>query len=218
MSFVETIYEVADELRGIASAGLHFSEDPYDIERYEKVLELSARLVGVLEDRPIEEVHQQFQNTLFHLSPLIGVSSVVLSDGKILLIQRTDNGLWTLPGGLVEVGESLSSAALRELKEEAGVSGRAVDLLGIFDSRLWKTGTKNHLYHVALLVEVDDPRPTPGIEALAAEFFSKAELPPLAVGQAEKIPVLFDILKGDIPRPFFDGRVGMNPSSLIDTG
>ena len=209
MSLEEAIYEIADELRGIASSGLFFSNDPYDRERYEKALALSARLIASLEDRPSGEVRSQFQDTLLHLSPLVGASSVVQSDGKILLIQRTDNGLWAVPGGLVEVGEVLSEAAIRELEEEAGVSGAAVDLLGVFDSRLWKSQTKSHLYHFVFLVKVDNPNPKPGREALAVDFFSENDLPDLAPGHVRRLPIIFKILRGELPRPYFDGRFGI---------
>lgn len=208
MSIEETIYEIADELRGIASAGLTFTEDPYDRERYERALALSARLVSEIEDRSPEELLTHFQDTLLHLSPLVGASTVVQSDGQILLIQRTDNGLWAIPGGLVEVGEVLAEAALRELKEEASISGSAVDLLAVFDSRLWKTYTTSHLFHFVFLVQAENHHPIPGSEALAAGFFSVEDLPPLAPGQVRRLPIILKILKGDIPRPYFDGRIG----------
>jgi hypothetical protein len=51
VSFQEDIYQVADELRGIASLGLRFSSDPYDTARYEKILSASSRLIGALENR-----------------------------------------------------------------------------------------------------------------------------------------------------------------------
>ena len=209
MSIEESIYQIADELRGIASAGLTFSTDPYDRDRYEKALALSARLVSEIDHRSSEELLSHFQDTLLHMSPLVGASTVVLSEGKILLIQRTDNNLWGIPGGLVEVGEVLAEAALRELEEEAGVSGNAVDLLAVFDSRLWKSYTRTHLLHFVFLVEAKDPRPEPGMEALAAGFFSEDDLPPLAPSQIRRIPILFRILRGEIPRPYFDGRVGL---------
>ncbi|MEA1977676.1 MAG: NUDIX hydrolase N-terminal domain-containing protein [Chloroflexota bacterium] len=208
MSLQESIYEIADELRGIASSGLHFSSDPYDRERYEKVLALSARLIGSIDERSPDEILVDFEDNLAHLSPLVGASSVVQLDSKILLIQRTDNGLWGVPGGLVEVGEVLSEAAIRELEEEAGVSGSPVDLLAVFDSRLWKSKSKTHLYHFVFLVEADNPKPTPGPEALSADFFSEADLPELSPGQDRRIPVIFRILREEISRPYFDGRSG----------
>ena len=202
----EQIYWIADELRSLASAGLYFNQDHYDRERYNKILALSARLASLASDTSEEELLAGFEDTLMHLSPLVGASCIVQRQGEILLIQRTDNQLWAMPGGLVEVGEVLAEAALRELEEEAGVSGKVVDLLGIFDSRLWKTQVASHLYHFVFLVESDDPTPQPGLEALAARFFPMDDLPPLAPGHLRRFPVILKILAGEIPRPYFDGR------------
>jgi hypothetical protein len=59
-----------DELRAIACLGLRFSENPYDRERYEHILNASARMIGVLEDRSSSEILSQFQDNLLHVSPL----------------------------------------------------------------------------------------------------------------------------------------------------
>lgn len=208
MTLEETLYEIADELRSIAENGLFFSKDPYDRDRYEKSLKLSARIIAAVESRPAREPVATFGNTLLHLSPLVGVSNIVPLDGKILLIQRTDNELWGAPGGLAEVGETPSEAALRELEEEAGITGRAVNLLAVFDSRLWASKSKNHLNHLAFRVEADDLSLRPGPEAISAGFFSQDRLPPLSPGQDRRPPMIFKMLRGEVDCPYFDGRIG----------
>ena len=57
-------------------------------------------------------------------------------------------------------------------------------------------------------MHTDNPHPVPGSEALAAGFFSVEDLPPLAPGQVRRLPVILKILKGEIPRTYFDGRIG----------
>lgn len=66
---------------------------------------------------------------LFPARPLVGVSIAVIRDGRVLLAARANEpmrGVWTLPGGLVETGERLAEAALRELGEEVGLSANIV--------------------------------------------------------------------------------------------
>ena len=66
---------------------------------------------------------------LFPARPLIGVSIAVIRDGRVLLAARANEpmrGVWTLPGGLVEAGERLAQAALRELGEEVGVGAEVI--------------------------------------------------------------------------------------------
>jgi len=54
------------------------------------------------------------------------------SDDALLLVKRSDNGLWALPGGAVDIGESVSQAVAREVEEETGILVRAVGLVGIY--------------------------------------------------------------------------------------
>ncbi len=198
------LYQIADELRAIANQGLIYGETAYDRERYQRILAVSARLIAMIEKRPPEELLTQFHDNLFHTSPLAGVESVVLRDDRILLIRRRDDGLWALPGGLVEVGETLVEAAQRELWEEANVRGRVVQFLGLFDSRLWQTRTKAQLY-TAIFQIVTADLPAPGPETLDAQFFAGDHLPDLSQGHHLRVPMIFRLLRGEISIPYFDG-------------
>lgn len=204
MSQTEEIYQIADELRGIACLGLHFAGNHYDTERYERVLSLSARMVAAIEQSSPDEVLDLYRNNLGHISPIAGAEVAVFRDGKLLLIKREDDGLWALPGGLVEVGETLAQAAQRELLEETNLHGRVVKLLGIFDSRLWHSKTKSHVYHVVFLTECDTDQPVAGPETTDVGFFSRDGLPTLSPGHRERVPVVFKLSCGEIPAPYFD--------------
>jgi ADP-ribose pyrophosphatase YjhB (NUDIX family) len=65
---------------------------------------------------------------------LVPAASAVVADeaGAILLIERTDNGLWTIPGGGMEVGETIAHTAIREVKEETGFDVAVQRLVGIY--------------------------------------------------------------------------------------
>ena len=62
----------------------------------------------------------------------LSVSAMVWREGEILLMRRSDNGHWGLPGGYVEVGESVSEAARREVVEETGWTVKIGDLIGVY--------------------------------------------------------------------------------------
>ena len=151
---VAGLYDIADELQAVATLGLQYSRNDYERERYEKVLEASRRITGILDGKPVLKTNTKYQDISGHVSPLLGADAAVFRNGQILLVKRLDNGLWGTPGGMVEVGETLTNAALRELKEETGLNGEVVRLLGIFDSRIWKSQLKSQLYHVIFEVKV----------------------------------------------------------------
>lgn len=68
--------------------------------------------------------------------PRVGVGGVVIDRGRVLLVRRGQaplKGEWSIPGGLVEVGESLKQAVEREIKEETGLRVRPVGVLGVFE-------------------------------------------------------------------------------------
>lgn len=201
----DTIYQALDELRAIASMGLHYTEVGYDKERYERVLRITFRLMAELESRPLETLMLEFQeDNWLHTSPAAGAEAVIVQDEKIMLIKRRDNGLWAVPGGLVEVGETLAEAAERELMEETGVEAQVTGLLGIFDSRLWHSQTKAQLYHAIFLAKTDSLTPRESTEAMEIGFFGENNLPELSPGHHLRVPLLFKILRDEIPAPYFD--------------
>ena len=119
----DELYLIADELRAIGNMGIRFAENSYDTERYERVRAASARIVAALERRSPDEVLERYDDNLGQVTPQTGSSAAVVREGRILLIRREDNGLWALPGGMAEVGETPSEAAVRELSEEANDQG-----------------------------------------------------------------------------------------------
>ncbi len=209
----DELYQIADELRGIANAGLRWSENGYDRERYEHILKASARLVAAIEDVSEEDIYQQYQGNLAHLSPILCVESAVFRDGKILLIQRSDDHKWCVPGGLLEVGESPAQGAERELWEEAGLRGKAIQLLALYDSRFWPGRSRMHLCTAQFLIQADgEPALHTGVEeslssmkeTLDTGFFAEDQLPELSPGHDRRVPMTFRIYRGEVSAPYFD--------------
>ena len=202
--------QIADELRAVAAFGLNFARPgSHDADRWERVLAASARLAALAGHAPADgalaaELLARYHDNHFDIGPLASGEAAVFHDGKLLLIRRTDDGLWALPGGITDPGETLAESARRELLEEAGLDGRVAQLLGIFDSRLWHSEKKIHFYHAVFLIEVDDPQPKPSPEVSAAAYFGESELPPLSPGHHLRAPFAFRQMRGEAPVPYFD--------------
>ncbi|MEP6644409.1 MAG: NUDIX hydrolase [Acidobacteriaceae bacterium] len=86
-------------------------------------------------------------------APIAGVGAIVIDHGRVLLIKRGGpplQGEWSIPGGAMELGETVREAVVREVFEETGLVVEAVELLGVFD-RVVKDGQGKILYHYVLV-------------------------------------------------------------------
>jgi ADP-ribose pyrophosphatase YjhB (NUDIX family) len=86
----------------------------------------------------------------FPSSPLVGVGAVVVHEGRVLLVQRGHEpakGQWSLPGGLIDVGESLREAVIREVREETGLIVEPVELIELLE-RIHRDGDRVRYHYV----------------------------------------------------------------------
>jgi ADP-ribose pyrophosphatase YjhB (NUDIX family) len=86
----------------------------------------------------------------FPSTPLVGVGAVVVQDGRVLLVRRGTEplkGHWTLPGGMLEVGEALTAGVVREVREETGLDVEPVELIELLD-RIHREGDRVRYHYV----------------------------------------------------------------------
>jgi ADP-ribose pyrophosphatase YjhB (NUDIX family) len=86
----------------------------------------------------------------FPEAPLIGIGAVIVNQGRVLLVQRGREplkGHWSLPGGLVELGESLQAGVIREVEEETGLLVEPVELIELLD-RIHREGERIRYHYV----------------------------------------------------------------------
>ncbi|NPV04100.1 MAG: NUDIX hydrolase [Syntrophaceae bacterium] len=112
--------------------------------------------------------------------PRVGVGAVVIHEGRILLVQRASppgKGFWAIPGGLVELGETVREAAERELLEETGISVRARDAFYVFDfiDRDTEGGIRYHYVIVDFLADYLGGEPRAADDVSDARWVSPAE-------------------------------------------
>jgi ADP-ribose pyrophosphatase YjhB (NUDIX family) len=199
----------ADQLREISAWGLRFATNPYEKERYHKLQQLAVAMLAMATNEPPAQIEALRAPILSHITPFATGDAAVIDDaGQILLIRRADNGLWAMPGGALEVGETPAEGVVRECFEETGVSCRAVALVGVFDSRLCGTMSRHHLYQLLFLCRPLEIRPAEAPshthEVLETGWFAEDALPAqFDPGHSSRIPEAFRVWHGD-PRPFFD--------------
>ena len=200
------LVEVADELRAIATNGLRWSATEYDEARYHKTMSLAAELLGMVDTRSAEKIERVFRGDLGIRTPFVGVDGAVFdAEGKLLLIQRKDNGSWAMPGGAADVGEPPSAVAVREVWEETGLRVRAVRLVGVYDSRLVGSPDAVHLYHLVFMCERESGELTLTNETIAFGYFSEEEAAGLTLhrGHGARIPDAFAMWRGETGEAVF---------------
>ena len=127
--------EWAKELQFIAQAGLTYSKDPFDRERFERIRELSAEMMSLQNGLPLEQVKGLFCNETGFQTPKLDTRAAIFKEGKILLVKER-NETWSLPGGWVDVMQTIRSNTIKEVKEEAGLDVEAVRIIALHDRNL----------------------------------------------------------------------------------
>jgi mutator protein MutT len=89
----------------------------------------------------------------FPAHPLVGLGAIIIEGGRVVLVKRLHPPLqnqWSIPGGLLEVGETLRAAVVREAREETGLIVETGELLGVFD-RILRNPEQRVQYHYVLI-------------------------------------------------------------------
>lgn len=199
----------ADQLRELAAMGLRYAEDQYNRDRFQAIQDISVGMLAMATNEPVGDMAALLAPVMSHATPFcVGDAAVINDNGQMLLIQRADNGLWAMPGGAFEVGETPAEGAVREAFEETGVRCKPVALVGVFDSRFLGTLTRHHLYQFVFLCQPLNEGRAEAIshvnEILNTGWFAADSLPPtLDPGHVSRIPEAFRVWRGD-QRPFFD--------------
>ncbi len=118
--------------------------------------------------------------------PVVGVGAIVIDEDRVLLVERGREplkGYWSLPGGALELGESLEEGVQREVREESGLDVRIVDRVEVFE-RITPDEDGKVRYHYVLidyLCEVEGGELRAGDDAAQAVWYPRAALSDLSI-------------------------------------
>jgi ADP-ribose pyrophosphatase len=130
-------------------------------------------------------------NGAYPNSPQVAVGAIVFKEDKVLLVLRGKppaENLWSIPGGSVELGETLQEAAEREIREEAGITIRALEPVYTFDvlERDDKGNVRFHYVIVDLIADYISGELRPGDDAIDVRWFSTGDVNKLKVSEATR--------------------------------
>ena len=201
----------SESLAAIARTGLGFTESLYERERFEEVLKVAADIRVTagheLESEVLVEewLKQVGEGVAGYVTPKVAIGAVVGNDeGKILLIQRADSGVWLYPTGWADVGYSAAEVAMKEVKEETGIDIEPERLIAVLDG-IRLGFTRIPLYSLVFLCRVvgGDLQAHP-LETTGVGWFGEDELPAPLAGWERWAPHAFRAIRGDKVDVLFD--------------
>jgi ADP-ribose pyrophosphatase YjhB (NUDIX family) len=173
--------EWAREIQSLGQTGLTYSETPYDTQRYTRLMELAAEMVEANTGLPSGPTMESFRLQPGYATPKVDVRGAVVRDGNILLVRERRDGLWCMPGGWADVGETPSEMVEREVWEESGFEVVARKVVGVYDAnRSGRPLSFFHAYKIVFLCDIQGGEARPSDETSAVDFFPFDQLPPLS--------------------------------------
>ena len=197
----------AIKLQSIAQAGLAFSADNYDRDRYEQIRALSVEIMHEYTGISQTRLGDIFAGEEGYQTPKIDVRSAVFSDNKILMVREKVDGAWSLPGGWADVNTSLSESLERECLEEAGAIVRPERIIAVHLANKHNNArfpfTIYKIFVECRLLEIKFEENT---ETLESGFFGLDDLPPLSTNRNtyKQIEMCFEAKKRKVIQAEFD--------------
>jgi ADP-ribose pyrophosphatase YjhB (NUDIX family)/rhodanese-related sulfurtransferase len=173
------VVTLVEAIQSIGRTGLHFSEDPYDRERYQRLVDLAVSAYAEVGGVPEGVVRERFAAEVGCIGPKVGADAAVFDEeGRILLVQRSDDHCWGLVSGWVEPNEHPAETVVREGKEEVGLDLEVDSLVGVFS----RPASAEHGPHslVAIVYRcrvVGGELAVPNHEVLDARYWPIADVP-----------------------------------------
>ncbi len=168
----------AVELQALAQNGLAYTENKFDRERFARIRQIAAEMVACKTEMPKDAVEGLFCGEKGYQTPKLDTRAAIFKDDKILLVK--EDGRWSLPGGWVDVTESVWSNTVKEAKEEAGVDVRPIRVIALQDRN--KNNAPRYIYSICkvfVLCELLGGEFSENTETTESGFFALGALPEL---------------------------------------
>ena len=200
--------QLAKQVQALAENGLHFSENDFDLDRYQILEEISLRMLSLITGLPVETIEISTPERNGYRTPKVDVRAVIFNDqDEILMVKERVDSCWSLPGGWCDVGYTPTETAEKEAEEEAGIKVKVSRLLAVFDKKCHDHPEDLfYSYKIFLECKAENYEISTGMETLDAGFFGQQKLPDLSTprntrGQVDK---MFDFHYNKIHWPVID--------------
>ena len=172
-------YDLLIKVQSVARIGLTFSRDPYALENYQKLLDLTTEFLNDFQNVDLSP-NGYFERNIYP-TPNVSVRTVCFNEnGEVLLVKEVSDGGYSLPGGWCEIDESPTEAARGECLEEAGADVEIIRLVGVINRSPFKSPTSVREYALIFEGKVKGELKAHDYEIIDASFFPLDDLPPFS--------------------------------------
>ncbi|GGD94030.1 NUDIX hydrolase [Paenibacillus nasutitermitis] len=199
--------EWAKQIQAISQAGLAYSKDIYDLDRFEQLRALSIEILNEYTGVESGKIRELFASESGYATPKVDIRAVVFRNDRILLVKERLDDSWALPGGWADIGLSPKEVAVKETLEESGYEVRAVRLLGMVDKKFHDHPPSPwHVYKIFIQCEITGGQALAGMETLDVGFFGEQELPELSTERntEKQLRKLFELYREPSGEIMFD--------------
>ncbi len=169
--------EWAKELQFLSQCALAYCRDRFDIERFQRIRDISAEMAADLSGLPVEKVKGLFCADSGYQTSKLDTRAAVFRDGKLLLVQEA-NGSWALPGGWCDYNLTVRENAVKEVLEEAGMAVKPLRLIALHDHN--RRNLNRHPFCICtvfVLCEYESGAFAPNLETIGCGFFAADQIP-----------------------------------------
>ena len=193
----EEFYDFVVKVHSIAKIGLTYSKDPYAIDNYTELNNISKEMLEKFMDVKFDKP-SMFTKEVYP-TPNISVRTLIGSGNKILLVKEANTGFWSFPGGWAELYDSPKTSAYNEVVQETGVKPEITRLIGVLDRLPHKSQNSVPEYVIIFEGKVNDDDFSKHCHEISdVGFFDIDNLPEMSkkLSKAE-LDLIFDAYKNN---------------------
>lgn len=151
----EQFYDFIIKMQSIAKIGLVFSRDPYAIENYKEINDLSLKMLENFNDVKFDR-NSYFSRDIYPTPNVSNRTFIFNKKGQLLLVKESATQTWSVPGGWCDLYDSPKDAALAEVSQEAGVDVNISRLVAILNRTPFKKSTSVPEYVIVFEAHMDE--------------------------------------------------------------
>lgn len=197
----DQVLDFIKKVQSISQIGLSFSTDPYAVDNYKELKEISIKMLHDYTSLPLSEC--DLYKDFTYPTPQPAVRSLVIKEDQVLLVKEKDSGLWSLPGGWCDIDCSPKETAIKETFEESGYVIDCTKLLAVFDRRNYIKKSLYDVYCLYFLGNVVAGEPKCNHETEDIGWFNISSLPPLSrKNSIEEIQKAYEVYQKNLETYF----------------